>query len=150
MNKSKMLKKLLSFGETLVMSDAYDSISAKLIGNAGFNAIQCSGYSFFIAAGYKRETDVTLNENVELTRNIVKSVDIPVMADAEDGYGDAGAVKDTVRKFIEAGVAGLSIEDQILDKEDRRKGTRIIKSEKMVEKIIAAREVAEAEGFSDL
>ena len=113
--KSKILKELLNSGETLIVPDAYDSISAKLIENAGFKAVQCSGYSFSISAGYRQEIEVTLDENIELTRRIAESVDIPVMADAEDGYGGPEVVIDTVERYIEAGVAGLNIEDQIPD-----------------------------------
>ena len=109
--KSKILKKLLNSGETLVMPDAYDPISAKLIENAGFKAVQCSGYSFSIAAGYKNEIDVTLHENIEWTRRIVESVNIPVMADAENGYGGSEEIIDTIEKFIDAGASGLNIED---------------------------------------
>jgi 2-methylisocitrate lyase-like PEP mutase family enzyme len=146
MNKSKRLKKLLNLGETLIIPDAYDSISAKLIQNTGFKAVQCSGYSFSIAAGYKRETDVSLNENIEWTRRIVESVDIPVMADAEDGYGGPEEVIETVDKFIDAGVAGINIEDQIPDGKSK---LSIVDEELMAQKIILARETAEAEGNHD-
>ncbi len=84
------------------MPDAYDPISAKLIENARFKAIQCSGYSFSIAAGYKREIDVSLDENIDRTRRIVESVDVPVMADAEDGYGGPEDVINTVERFIQS------------------------------------------------
>jgi 2-methylisocitrate lyase-like PEP mutase family enzyme len=146
MNKSKKLKELLNSDETLIMPDAYDSISAKLIENAGFKAIQCSGYSFSIAAGYKGEIDVSLSENIGWTRRIVESVDVPVMADAEDGYGGPEEVIDTVDKFIDAGVAGLNLEDQIPDGKSK---LSIIDEDLMAQKIILARETAEAEGNHD-
>jgi 2-methylisocitrate lyase-like PEP mutase family enzyme len=119
MNKNVILKNLLNSGETLIMPDAYDPISAKLIENTGFKAIQCSGYSFSIAAGYKREIDVSLEENIEWTRRIVESVDVPVMADAEDGYGDTAEVINTMIRFINVGVAGVNLEDQIPDGKDK-------------------------------
>jgi 2-methylisocitrate lyase-like PEP mutase family enzyme len=146
MNKSKILKKLLNSGETLIMPDAYDPISAKLIEKAGFKAVQCSGYSFSIAAGYKKEIDVTLDENIELTRQIVETVDVPVMADAEDGYGGPEEVIETVDRFIQAGVAGLNIEDQI---PDGRTPLSIVDEDLMIQKIILARETAEAENNHD-
>lgn len=138
--KSKELKKLLNSNETLLMPDAYDSISAKLIEKAGFKAIQCSGYSFSVAAGYKRETDISLDENVEWTRRIIESVNIPVMADAEDGYGDPEEVVNTVKRFIDVGVAGLNIEDQIHNGKSR---LSIVDEDIMIQKIINARETAE-------
>ncbi len=144
--KSKELKKLLMNDEILIMPDAYDPVSAKLIENGGFKAVQCSGYSFSIAAGYRQESDVTLDENIELTRRIVDAVDIPVMADAEDGYGGPEKVIDTVERFIDAGAAGLNIEDQIPDKKGR---LSVVDAELMAQKIIIARETAEIENYSD-
>jgi 2-methylisocitrate lyase-like PEP mutase family enzyme len=140
MKKSRTLKNLLSSGETLIMPDAYDPISALLIQKAGFKAVQCSGYSFSIVAGYKAEIDVSLDENLEWTGEIVNAVEVPVMADAEDGYGDPDTVKKTVERFIDAGVAGLNLEDQIPNKEAE---VSIISSDMMADKINSAREVAE-------
>jgi len=145
MDKSKRLKKLLNSGKTLIMPDAYDPISAKLIQKAGFKAIQCSGYSFSIQAGYKREIDLNVDENIERTQKIVQAVDIPVMADAEDGYGGPEDVLDTVDRFIQAGVAGLNIEDQVQGKLP----LSIADEDLMVQKIILARETAEAEDIHD-
>jgi len=146
MNKTKKLKKLLNSSETLIMPDAYDPISARLIEKAGFKAVQCSGYSFSIAAGYKREIDVTLDENIEFTRRIVEAVDVPVIADAEDGYGDLEEVIETVYRFIQAGVAGLNIEDQI---PDGKTPLSIVDGDLMAQKIILARETAKSENNHD-
>lgn len=141
MNKSKKLKKLIKSCETFVMPDAYDPVSARMIENAGFKAVQCSGYSFSIAAARPKEIDISMDENLEITRKIVEAVDVPVMADAEDGYGDAKVVKETVHQFMDTGVAGLNLEDQILG----RNGVEIIPSKSMVGKIHAAKEAAESE-----
>ena len=140
MNKSKELKNLLISEKTLIMPDAYDPISARLIERSGFKAVQCSGYSFSIVAAMKREIDISKQDNVDITGKIVDAVDLPVMADAEDGFGGPKVVLETVRMFIEVGVAGLNIEDQKLDHD---KKIRIINEEVMVEKIYAAREAAE-------
>jgi 2-methylisocitrate lyase-like PEP mutase family enzyme len=145
MNRSKELQKLLSSDDTLIMPDAYDPISAKIIEKSGFKAVQCSGYSFSIAAARRKEIDISRSENIEITKGIVDAVDVPVMADAEDGYGNAAVVEETVSKFIDTGVAGLNLEDQILD----GKSNSIINEEMMVEKIHAARESAEIADNSD-
>lgn len=145
--KSKILKKLLNSGKTLIMPDAYDSISAKLIENAGFKAVQCSSNGFSIAAGYNNGENVTLRENIEWTRRIVESVDVPVMADVEDGYGGPEEVIDTVDSFIETGIAGLSIEDRIVDAENK---ASVLDVDLMVQKIILARELAEIDDKPDL
>jgi 2-methylisocitrate lyase-like PEP mutase family enzyme len=140
MNRSKILRTLLDEDEILVMPDAYNPLSAKLIEKSGFKAVQCSGYSFAVAAGYEHEVQVTLDENLEWTRRIVEAVDIPVMADAEDGYGGIEGVLETVERFIEIGVSGLNLEDQI----PQLKGTvSIIDEDLMIQKIMVAREIAE-------
>ena len=140
MNKSKELKNLLISRKTLIMPDAYDPISAKLIEKSGFKAIQCSGYSFSIVDALKREIDISKQDNVNITGKIVDAVDLPVMADAEDGFGGPKVVLETVRMFMDVGVAGLNIEDQKLDHGNK---ISIINEEVMVEKIYAAREAAE-------
>ena len=142
MNKSKKLKELLNSEETLIIPDAYDPVSARLVEMAGFKAVQCSGYSFSIAAARPKEIDISRNENLEITSRMVDAVGVPVMADAEDGYGDAMEVKRTVQAFMDAGVAGLNLEDQLLDGSH---GVSIISSEAMVEKIWAAKETTESE-----
>lgn len=144
--KSKELRKLIFARKTLVMPDAYDPLSARLIENSGFKAVQCSGYSFSIVAAMKKEIDISRQDNVHITGKIVDAVDLPVMADAEDGFGDPKVVLETVRMFIDVGAAGLNIEDQKLDDD---KEFRIINEELMVEKIYAAREAAEAAETSD-
>lgn len=147
MNKSQLLRDLILGKETLIMPNAYDPISARMIEKAGFNAVQCSGYSFSVRNGYLKESDVTLEDNLEWTRRIVDAVNVPVMADAEDGYGDAETITETVRRFMEIGVAGLNIEDQILGEPGP---LRIIDEELMAEKIRIARKTAEVEGNPNL
>lgn len=147
MNKSKLLKDFILDKETLIMPNAFDPISARMIENAGFKAVQCSGYSFSIRAAYSKESEVTLEDNLEWTRQIVNAVDVPVMADAEDGYGDVGTIPETVRRFMGTGVAGLNLEDQILGNSGPKE---LVDQELMVEKITRARETAENEGNPDL
>lgn len=146
MNGSTELKKLLLSKETLVMPDAYDPISAKLIERTGFKAVQCSGYSFSIAAARKKEMDISRLENIQITRSIVDVVNLPVMADAEDGYGDASVVTETVHMFIDAGVSGLNIEDQMINNDI---GVNIIEEDMMLEKIYAAREAVKTSNDPD-
>ena len=147
MNKSKLLKDFILDRETLIMPNAFDPISARMIENAGFKAVQCSGYSFSIRAAYSKESEVTLNDNLEWTRQIVNAVDVPVMADAENGYGDAETIPETVRRFMGTGVAGLNLEDQILGNSGPME---LVDQEVMVEKITRARETAEHEADPDL
>lgn len=143
MDKCAKLKELLSSENPLIMPDAYDPISAKIIEKKGFHAVQCSGYSFSVSDGFRKETDISLEENQAKTRKIVDAVNIPVMADGEDGYGGIGSVKNTVRLFMDTGVAGINLEDQVLQNTDGNPFCQVIDSDSMQEKIAAAREVAD-------
>ncbi len=147
MNGSRRLKELLTAKETLVMPDAYDPISARIIEQAGFKAVQCSGYSFSVAACRKSEMDIGLNENLALTAAIVQAVSVPVMADGEDGFGGVEQIPKTIEGYVKAGTAGVNLEDQILD---RRPGVRVVDAGLMQEKIRKAKEAAKAAGNPDL
>jgi len=109
-----MLKKLILDSETLVVPDAYDGISAKLIEYCGFKAVQCSGYSYSVSKKLKYEKLLTIDENISKTSEIVLAVNIPVMADGEDGYGCKEIFRNNMIKFINTGIAGVNIEDQNL------------------------------------
>jgi 2-methylisocitrate lyase-like PEP mutase family enzyme len=147
MSKTALLRSLLASPGTLVMPDAYDPLSARIIESLGFKAVQCSGHSFSLAACCRSEAEFGFERNIALTRSIVAAVQVPVMADGEDGFGDPPVVAETVRSFIRAGVAGINLEDQILG----QPGVRgIVDRGLMVEKIRAAREAARQEGQPDL
>ena len=105
MNKSVRLRELITSPEILIMPDAYDPLSARLIETVGFQAVQCSG-SMSLAAGCSSEAALGLERNLAMTRAIVEAVDVPVMADGGDGFGDPAVVADTVRAFLRVGVAG--------------------------------------------
>jgi len=147
MSKSTLLRELITSPETLVMPDAYDPLSARLIESVGFKAVQCSGYSFALAAGCPSEAAFGLERNLAMTKAIVEAVDVPVMADGEDGFGDPSVVAEAVRAFIRAGVAGINIEDQVLGEPAPK---RVVDRSLMVEKIRAARQAAQQEGLPDL
>jgi 2-methylisocitrate lyase-like PEP mutase family enzyme len=129
------------------MPDAYDALSARLIENAGFKAVQCSGYSMALSAGCKTEDDLSFDRNLQITQDIIRSVRIPVMADGEDGFGPPEKVVATVKAFVNIGVSGINFEDQNL----RSSGPKgVIDTCLMVEKIIAARRAAEEYKVPDL
>ncbi len=129
------------------MPDAYDPLSARIIEQSGFKAVQCSGYSFSLASCRKNEIDITLAENLVLTEAIVKAVAVPVMADGEDGFGGVAQVAKTIEAYVRIGTAGVNLEDQVLDKQP---GTRVIDAGLMQEKIRTAKETAKAAGNPDL
>jgi 2-methylisocitrate lyase-like PEP mutase family enzyme len=147
MNRSTELKQLLNSKETLVMPDAYDPMSARIIEQAGFKAVQCSGYSFSLAACRRNEMDIGFAENLALTAGIVQAVSVPVMADGEDGFGSVEEIPNTIEGYVKIGTAGVNLEDQVLD---RQPGARVVDSALMQEKIRAAKKAAKAAGNPDL
>ena len=138
---------MLVLKETLVMPDAYDPISARIIEQAGFKAVQCSGYSFSVAACRKNEIDIGLKENLALTAAIVQAVSVPVMADGEDGFGGVEQIPNTIEEYVKAGTAGVNLEDQVLD---RQPGARVVDAAVMQEKIRTAKKAARMAGNPDL
>lgn len=132
MNKSKLLKDLISSEETLIMPDAYDGLSAKLIEKSGFPAVQCSGYSISLSRQIKNEKQLSLEDNLKTTEEIIKAVNVPVNADGENGYGDGEILSENIKKFINIGAAGINIEDQNFNQNDN---VKIIDLNEMVNKI---------------
>jgi len=140
MRKTTKLKEMLYAKEILVMPGNYDCLSAMMIERAGFKATQCSGYGFAACLLGKPDQGImTFTEVVNHTRNIVRSVDIPVMADGDTGYGNVVNVVRTVQEFEDCGCAGVNLEDQIWPKRcGHMSGKEVIPMEEMVQKIKAA------------
>ena len=86
--KSRRLRELIRAKETLVMPDAFDPLSARIIESLGFPAVQCSGFSMALSAMRSTEADLGRDANLAATRAIVSAVAVPIMADGEDGFGD--------------------------------------------------------------
>ena len=146
MNKAKILKDMICSGITLVVPDAYDPLSAIIIEQMGFPAVQCSGYSVAIASGGLPEAKLGFEKNLAVTAEIVKAVEIPVMADGEDGFCD---IVQTVKAYLRAGIAGINIEDQVIPSFPST-SIKVIEREIATEKIRQAREAAVAEGWIQL
>jgi carboxyvinyl-carboxyphosphonate phosphorylmutase len=136
----RRLRELLASPELIVAPGAYDCLSARLIETAGFPAVYMTGFG--TAAAYLGRPDVGLlgmSEMVDHARRIVSAVDLPVIADADTGYGNAINVIRTVQAYEGAGVAALHIEDQLAPKKcGHMEGKQLIPAAEMVEKIRAA------------
>ena len=134
------LRSLLRGGKTLVKPGAYNALSAKIIENAGFRCCGVSGYG--VSASLLGTPDVglvTLNEIVMITRYVAHAVKIPVIADADTGFGNAINVMRTVEDFITAGAAAIHIEDQVAPKRcGHVAGKQIVAVEEMTGKLRAA------------
>ena len=125
---------------TLAFAGVFDTLSAKLAQQAGFPMAFVSGYS--VAATAIGEPDMGLLTQTEITdraRRICMSVEIPVIVDADTGYGNPLNVYRTVQEMIAAGAAGCFLEDQLWPKKcGHMQGKRVIEREDYVQKIRAA------------
>ncbi|MFC4001612.1 oxaloacetate decarboxylase [Prauserella oleivorans] len=136
----KRLRELLVSGQPVVAPGAYDALSARLVEQAGFDVVYMTGFGS--TASLIGRPDVGLLSGAEMIDNatrIVSAVDVPVIADADTGYGNALNVLRTVRSYEQAGVAGIHLEDQVMPKKcGHMSGKAVIGREEMVGKIRAA------------
>lgn len=143
MKQSTVLRGLLQKRQALPVPGAHDVISAKLIEKTGFKAIQVSGFG--LAATYLGLPDmafISFTEVLNFTRNIVDAVSIPVMADADTGYGNSINAMRVTEQFIKAGTAGMNLEDQVFPKRcGHIEGKTVVSLEEMVLKIKACARV---------
>jgi len=134
------LRALLAQNVPVVAPGAYDALSARLVEEAGFDVVYMTGFG--TTASLIGRPDVGLlssSEMVDNARRIVSAVDVPVIADADTGYGNAINVLRTVQLYEQAGVAGVQLEDQVMPKKcGHMSGKLIISAEEMVGKIHAA------------
>ena len=143
------LRELLETEEILIAPSAYDALSAKIIEKTGFKAIGTTGYG--MSASLLGKPDVgllTMTEVVDQCKRIANAVNVPVMADADTGYGNPINVIRSVKEFEKAGIAGIYIEDQVWPKKcGYIKGKRVIDLEEGMTKIKAALEARDDPDF---
>jgi 2-methylisocitrate lyase-like PEP mutase family enzyme len=133
------LRSLLK-GEAMVIAPgAYDGLTAMLVAQAGFPAVYMTGAGTSVSHGYPDFGLLTMSEMVENAARIVRSVDVPVIADADTGYGNELNVFRTVQEYERRGVAGIHIEDQVSPKKcGHLDDKEIVPREDYVAKIRAA------------
>jgi 2-methylisocitrate lyase-like PEP mutase family enzyme len=141
MRTTTRLRELLSGPELVIAPGAYDALSARLIAQSGFQAVYLTGFG--TAASVLGQPDVgllTMSEMVSRAEALATVVgDIPLIADADTGYGNPINVRRTVREYERAGVAALHIEDQVWPKKcGHMEGKQVIPTQEMVQKIHAA------------
>jgi 2-methylisocitrate lyase-like PEP mutase family enzyme len=117
MRTTTRLRQLLKSGQPLFVPGCYDALTARILEHVGFPAVYMTGYGTSLSllgmpdAGLATMTEMHLN-----ARYIAGAVAVPVIADADTGYGNAINVMRTVREYIRTGVAGIHIEDQVIPK----------------------------------
>jgi 2-methylisocitrate lyase-like PEP mutase family enzyme len=137
---AKILRQLLEKPDLLVAPGAVDALTGRLIEDAGFEAVYASGAGIANAQfGLPDIGLITMSEMIESIGRIVKAVSIPVIADADTGYGSALNVIRAVQVYEDAGVAAIQLEDQVTPKKcGHFSGKEVIPAEEMVQKIHAA------------
>ena len=140
MKKTTQLRKLIEQEGIIVSPGIYDCLSAKLAESIGFKMVGITGAGLAASLlGYPDVGITSMAEVLNQTRNIVKSVDIPVFADCDTGFGSPLNVYRTIQEFEDAGVAGLFMEDQTYPKRcGHFEGKQLISTQEMVKKIEAA------------
>ena len=116
MSAGTELRRMLAEDRLLVAPGAYDCITARLIARAGFRAVYMTGAGTSASLGFPDYGLVTMSEMVDNARRIVGVVEVPVIADADTGYGNELNTVRAVQAYGRAGVAGVHIEDQTFPK----------------------------------
>src|ERR671932_1154416 len=143
------LREMLSGPEPVLAPGAYDGLTARLVEEAGFKAVYMTGFG--TAASLLGRPDIGLlafSEMVDNARRIAQAVEVPVIADADDGYGNPINIIRTVREYEAAGISAIHIEDQVSPKKcGHMEGKQVIDASEMVEKIHAAVEARYSDDF---
>ena len=117
MHPALQLKQLLSSGRIVQAPGAYDALSARLVERAGFEAVYMTGFG--ATASRLGQPDIGLLTQTEMTghaRDMVRAVRVPVIADADTGYGGPSNIERTVHEYLQAGVTAIHLEDQLAPK----------------------------------
>ena len=133
------LRELLKRDKLLVAPGCFDGLSARLIQEAGFEAAYLSGGAVARSMGIPDIGLVTMSESIERATQVTSAISIPVIADADTGYGNAANLVRSVREFERAGVAAIHIEDQVTPKRcGHLDGKEVISLAEMQSKLEAA------------
>ena len=134
------LRELLNSGQTIVAPGAFDPLAARLVEEAGFAAVYMTGFGTSAALLGRPDVGLlTMTEMADSAGRIAACVDIPLIADADTGYGNPLNVIRTVGAYEAAGVAGLHIEDQVAPKKcGHMEGKLVIGADEMAQKVKAA------------
>jgi 2-methylisocitrate lyase-like PEP mutase family enzyme len=142
------LKARLNEPRLLLAPGCYDALGARLIEAAGFEAAYMTGYGTAAAWGFPDRGLLSATEMESNARRIAEAISIPLIADADTGYGDAPNVARTIRGYEAAGVAAVQLEDQAWPKRcGHMEGKRVVSIDEMVLRIRTAVDARTSENF---
>ena len=143
MNQATRLRQLLAGDQLAMAPGAADALTARLVEQAGFPAVYMTGFA--ATAARVGAPDIGLLTQTEMTthaRDMVRAVGIPVVADADTGYGGPANIERTVREYQQAGVAAIHLEDQAMPKRcGQMAGIKLIPADEMVRRLQCAQAV---------
>jgi len=151
MSQSENLVKLLDNQPIVKVCGAYDAMSAKLVELYGFDAVWAGSFAISAIHNVPDASILTMTEFFNAASNMAHACEIPVIADCDTGYGDATNVRYMVKKYENAGIAGICIEDKTFPKQNSllEGGNNQLLSEKdFAAKILAANEAKQNKAFT--
>ena len=139
--KVEGLRKLVTAGRTVLAPGVFSPAVAKLAEKVGFKALYFSGAGFSNLMGLPDLGVTTLTEVAKATHDITALVGLPMIVDADTGFGEALNVARAVREMKAAGAAAIQIEDQVMPKRcGHLEGKELVETEEMVKKVISAKD----------
>jgi len=139
MKTTSRLRQLMASDQMIVAPFVINALHAKIAESVGFDAVYMTGAGTAAEKGFPDVGLLTMSEMVGNAKYIANAIDVPVICDADTGYGNPLNVQRTVREYEAAGVAGIHIEDQVFPKKcGFFDGKQVIPSNEMVQKIHAA------------
>ena len=148
--KSELLRKDLESKSIIKVCGAFDAMSAKLVEYHGFDAIWAGSFAISATHAVPDASILTMTEFFDAASNMTETCKIPIIADCDTGYGGPSNVSHLVRKYENAGIAAICIEDKTFPKQNSllENGQNDLISEKdFVAKIIAAKEAKQDQNF---
>ena len=112
----KLLRERLGHPDPVLIAGAHTGLSAKLVEEAGFDGVWASGFEISASHGVPDANILTMREALDAAEQMAQVIDIPIVADCDNGYGNAINVIHTVREYERAGIAAICIEDNIFPK----------------------------------
>lgn len=137
-SKGRLLRQAWS-NQTIAVPGVFNGLIARMAERLGFQAVYLSGGALSASLGVPDVGLVTLTEFVDQARHLAQATSLPLLCDADTGFGEVLNVERTVRLFQSAGAAGIHLEDQVLPKRcGHLSGKSLIEPEMMAAKIRAA------------
>ena len=141
MRASTKLKRMIESGKTFIIPGAYDGISARIVQNAGADAVYATGGGIARSTGMPDMGLMSLKEVADRLETMADAVDIPLIADMDTGYGNALNARRALKTFERVGVAGFHLEDQVFPKRcGHYEGKAVVPTEEFCSKLSAIRD----------